>query len=408
MTTLPPQPPPKAELLRHTFELACSAYDQGHLQEAKQRYLFLLDYYPASSLLHYDLGLVYLEQTEYDLALNQFSLAAKLSPGDVDTLFNLALCQKHTGDRAAAIITYGRILDLESDHVDSLYNLGGCHRDQYDDDQAIACYQRVLQLKPTYLPAISNLASLHHRGGCHGLAACYYAQVLEQQPDNESVRYLLAALLGKHLDHSPDGYIRDFFNSYAAEFEHSLVVELGYDNPRQLFDCLGHSEAGNVRYAHGLDLGCGTGLSGMAFRGVVATLDGVDLSDRMLAQAAEKECYAHLYQDSILHYLASTGESYDFFLATDVFIYVGDLTPVFHLGGGVARAGALFCFSTERLEEAGYRLLPTGRFAYSTGYVRKTAEEAGWSVLLQEAVPLRRERDQWLDGDVWILRWLGD
>ena len=74
----------------------------------------------------------------------------------------------------------------------------------------------------------------------------------------------------------------------------------------------------------------------------------------------------------------------------------------------VARAGALFCFSTERLEEAGYRLLPTGRFAYSTGYVRKTAEEAGWSVLLQEAVPLRRERDQWLDGDVWILRWLGD
>ena len=397
--------PSRAEILRHSFDLACLAFADDRLQEARQRFLFLLEHCPDSPLLHYDLGLVAFQQADFSRALDEFSLAAALAPGDTDTLFNLALCQKKTGDRATAISTYERLLVLDPEHTDGLYNLGGCYREQFDDEQAIACYQRLLKLQPTYLPAVNNLACLHHRAGNNNLAAYYYGQVLERQPDNESAGYLLAALLGRPLDHSPDAYVRNFFNSYAGEFEHSLVVELGYDNPRQLFDCLGHSEARNSRCVHGLDLGCGTGLSGLAFQGMVGLLDGVDLSGQMLVQAAEKGCYAQLHQDSILHHLASTGESYDFFLATDVFIYVGELTPIFNLIGQVARPGALFCFSTERLEEDGYRLLPTGRFAYAPSYIHQTAETTGWTVLIQESAPLRRERDEWLTGDLWILRW---
>jgi len=402
---MPDNPPNlNADELRRAIALACAAQTEGRLEEAKQQYLLLLESLPKSSFLRYNIGLVYFDLGDFSLALHEFSLAALHGPEDGDTLFNLALCQKKTGDRAAAIATYSRILAIDPDQTDCLYNLGGCYRDLHDDGQAIACYRRVLALNPGYIPAANNLAYLHHRAGEVDQAAHYYGQVLELRPEDESVRYLLAALLGIPLDQAPDAYVRDFFDTYAEDFEHNLVEELGYDNPQQLFGCLCRSSGQDAACAHGLDLGCGTGLSGLAFQGMVAVLDGIDLSGNMLAQAARKGCYGQLHQDSISHHLTSTLETYDLFLATDVFIYVGDLLPTFTAAQAISRPEALFCFSTEHLDAAGFQLLPTGRFAYSSIYIREIAAATGWTVLAQEPARLRRERDAWITGDLWILR----
>jgi predicted TPR repeat methyltransferase len=124
----------------------------------------------------------------------------------------------------------------------------------------------------------------------------------------------------------------------------------------------------------------------------------------MLGKAAAKGCYAHLHEDSILHHLVSTVETYDLFLATDVFIYVGDLLPIFTAAQAIARPNALFCFSTEHLDCGTYQLLPTGRFAYTLDYIQGIAKQTGWRVLAQEPTHLRKERDVWLAGDLWILR----
>lgn len=393
-----------ADDLCRAFALARTAQTEGRLDEAREQYLLLLGYRPESALLHYNIGLVYFDLGDFGLALQQFSLAAVNGPEDGDTLFNLALCQKKTGDQAAAIATYRRLLTIDPDQADCLYNLGGCYRDLHDDEQAIACYQRVLATDPDYLPAANNLAYLYHRAGEVDQAIVHYTQVLALRPEDESVRYLLASLLGTPLDHAPDAYVRNFFDTYAEGFEHSLVEELGYDNPQKLYECLHNSCARSAAYDHGLDLGCGTGLSGLSFKGVAAVFDGVDLSRKMLAQAAQKGCYAMLHPDSIIHYLTVTGETYDFFLATDVFIYVGELTDIFTAAQAVARSEALFCFSTEHLDAEGYRLLPTGRFAYSRDYIRRVAASTGWTVLALEPTFLRKERDAWIAGDLWILR----
>lgn len=386
------------------FDLAYASHREGRLLEAYQQYMVLIEQYPDSALLRYNLGLVYFEKAEYSNALNEFTLACSLGPEDDDTLFNLALCQKKTGDYPSAIATYERILTIHPGQLYSLYNLAGCYRHQQEYELAIACYKQVLEIDPSYLPAIKNIAYVNHQSGKNEYAIYYYKKVLEQQPKNESISYLLSALAGVHLDHAPESYIRDLFNDYAHDFEHSLIEELGYDSPRQLYDCLGRSEASKVQSVHGLDLGCGTGLSGLAFGKIVTSLDGVDLSERMLIQAAEKGCYDHIHQDSIIHHLATTNETYDFFLAADVFIYIGDLLPVFSLAWDIARPDALFCFSTERLDTGEYRLLPTGRFAYTPEYIRQAAAATGWMVLTHEYARLRMERDQWLMGDLWVIR----
>lgn len=389
------------------FAEACNAQTAGRFAEARENYLILLDHFPAAAILHYNIGLVHYNLQDFAEALGEFSLALTFQPEDADTLFNLALCRKKTGDCRAAIVTYRQVLEIAPENADCWYNLAGCYRDSHDDAQAIACYHRVLAIHAEFPAAVNNLAYLYHRGGDADQAVVYYKRLLVLRPEDDSARYMLASLQGVPLDHAPDAYIRGFFDTYAEGFEQSLVTELGYDNPRQLYECFRQSSTHNHHKAgfdHGLDLGCGTGLSGVAFKEAVTVLDGVDLSGNMLFQAAGKGCYAGLYQDSIVQHLQSTADTYDFFLATDVFIYVGDLQEIFAAVRGVARPAALFCFSTENQSSAGYRLRKTGRFAYSRDYIHDIAAAAGWAVLALEETRLRREGDVWLAGDLWILR----
>ena len=49
-----------------------------------------------------------------------------------------------------------------------------------------------------------------------------------------------------------------------------------------------------MRFGTMLDLGCGTGLAGEAFRPHVDWLEGVDLSPGMIAQARKKTIYDRL------------------------------------------------------------------------------------------------------------------
>jgi len=395
------------EELNLLFNKAGSAQSEGRFPDAMANYLLLLDYFPEAAVLRYNLGLVYYSLENFTAALSEFSLALILQPEDCDTLFNLALCQKKTGDSKAAIASYRKHLELMPDNTDCWYNLAGCYRDTYADEQAISCYKSVLALDSSYLPALNNLAYLYHRSGDTEQAEVCYRQLLVLRPEDESAYYMLGSLLGTPLDHAPDSYVRQFFDAYAEGFEESLVEGLGYDNPRQLYTCFERcSELEGVKneYDHGLDLGCGTGLSGLAFKKSVTVLDGVDLSANMLLQAAGKHCYNGLYQDSIIHFLQTTTENYDFFLATDVFIYVGELGNVFTALRTVARPEALFCFSTESLDSTGYQLRTTGRFAYSRDYIHSIAAATGWTVLTAQETRLRKEREQWIEGDLWILQ----
>ena len=390
--------------LNRLFGEACAAREADLCAEARDTFLLLLDYLPDAALLHAQLGLAHIGLGAYDRARDAFGRAVELAPADSGALFNLALCQKQTGDLDGAIASYGRLHARTPEDTDCLYNLAGCYRERGDPDRAITCYRAVLALDEHHLAAAATLAHLHHGRGEVDQAARWYHHLLARRPGDEAARYLLDALTGAHHDNAPESYVRGLFDSCAAGFEHTLVTDLGYDNPAELHACLQRCPGRQAHYAHALDLGCGTGLSGLPFAPQVDLLDGVDLSVNMLALARDKGCYATLHTDSISHHLRTTADTYDLFIATDVFIYIGDLRELFAAAAAAARPGALFCCSTERREAAGFELRATGRFAYSRDYLQDTAAAAGWRVLTVEPTGLRREGDTRIEGDLWVLR----
>ena len=76
-----------------------------------------------------------------------------------------------------------------------------------------------------------------------------------------------------------------------------------------------------------LDLGCGTGLAGAAFRPLAARLDGVDLSPAMIEKARAQDTSMTISIVADLETaLSAPGPAYDLILAADTLVYLGDLS----------------------------------------------------------------------------------
>jgi predicted TPR repeat methyltransferase len=74
----------------------------------------------------------------------------------------------------------------------------------------------------------------------------------------------------------------------------------------------------------------------------------------------------------------------------DVFIYIGDLAPVFAAAKRLLRPGGIFAFSIETCSDAQWRLQDSGRYAQSAHYIELLASEHGFTVALRASQPIRK------------------
>jgi len=194
-------------------------------------------------------------------------------------------------------------------------------------------------------------------------------------------------------------YVRRLFDQYAARYDSALTERLNYRGPALLRDAVEavmRAAGLPMRFGSMLDLGCGTGLAGAAFRPlVVDRLVGVDLSAAMIAQAVNKKVYDLLVPRDIESYLADqiTDERiYDLLIAADVFVYISDLRPIIALIAGVLAPHGLFAFSVETHCGDGVKLLPTLRYAHGEAYVREVLAAAGFALPHLAKASVRSEK----------------
>jgi len=214
---------------------------------------------------------------------------------------------------------------------------------------------------------------------------------------------MLDALEGRATATPPAGYVAQLFDGYSDHFEEDLLGQLFYRVPTLLTELLQERLGGGRRQLRVVDLGCGTGLSAQAVAGYAAKLVGVDLSAKMVEEAEKKGCYDTLAVADVVEYVQGMSEAVDLFLAADVLTYLGDLEPLFRVVAERLQEGGLFCFSTEHGESRGWQLRKTGRYGHHPDYVRELASIFGFQVLTSRQEKLRREREEWIAGDLYLL-----
>ncbi len=179
----------------------------------------------------------------------------------------------------------------------------------------------------------------------------------------------------------PEGYVRALFDGYAPGFDRALTEGLGYRAPELLLNAVQAARAGErMKFGSLLDLGCGTGLAGAAFRPFCDWLVGVDLSPAMLAQARTKGLYDRLIEGEVLGFLgqeAAAKARYHLILAADVFVYFDDLEPVLIAAAQVLAPSGLIAFSVEMNDGDGVILRETLRYAHGAAHVRAALDAAG-------------------------------
>lgn len=357
---------------------------------------------------HYLLGTLFAERGNYDEALRYLGRAAELAPDSPMILNNLGNVHRIKNDLDQAALCYQRALALNPGMAESHCNLGIVLKRLGMLDEAIQSYSAAISLNSRMTAAHSNLGSaLKERGDFEAAMECF-KQVIRLDSDNLAAKHNLAALAGQTTDTAPPSYVRNLFDDYADNFEEHLSAKLGCRIPTLLREAVGsQNESGNIRFRNAVDLGCGTGLAGLEFRAIVDRLTGFDLSPRMIEQAEKKKIYDALQAGEVTHLLARSAEPFDLFVAADVFVYLGNLEPLFHAVRDSSLENALFAFSTEISDENEYLLAKTGRYAHCQSYIRSLADKHGFAVKSVQSAPIRKERDDWLIGNIFVLQHQG-
>ncbi|GLJ55467.1 hypothetical protein SUGI_1191050 [Cryptomeria japonica] len=214
--TVDPMYKPAAEYLAIVLtDIGTSLKLAGNVQEGIQKYYEALKADSRYAPAYYNLGVVYSEMMQYDMALSCYEKAALQRPMYAEAYCNMGVIYKNRGDLDAAIACYERCLavspnfeiaknnmaialtDLgtkvkfEGDiqqgithykkallynwhYADAMYNLGVAYGEQLKFDMAIVMYELALHFNPHCAEACNNLGVIYKdRDNLDKAVECY-------------------------------------------------------------------------------------------------------------------------------------------------------------------------------------------------------------------------------------------
>ncbi|MBI5429637.1 MAG: tetratricopeptide repeat protein [Nitrosomonadales bacterium] len=341
--------------------------------------------------------------------------AIKIKPDFAQAHYNLGVCLQKLGRLGEAETSIRRALQIKPDFADAYNNLGIILHDLGRRDEAEASFRRALQINPDCANVHSNLGTTLHDMGRMDDALAHFQQQAELTPENAVAQHLIASMTGKNTERAPDQYIESVFDGYAEKFDAHLLKNLKYETPNKLVSFITRHSAPPGEKWNVLDLGCGTGLAGVAIAPFARQLVGVDLSARMLDKARERNLYQRLERLDLLTMMRDEqAHSYDVIIAADVFVYLGKLDEIVSETRRLLCPGGIFAFSVEALDllaneetnpddQREYQLGASGRYAHTANYLNRLASAHGFLIQEMAATQIREERNQPVKG--YLVLW---
>jgi len=368
----------------------------------------------------YYLGMVHQNTNNFEQSADAYALANSLDPLHWASVANLgAVLQDDMNQHADALAAYNKAYEIltqkDAEPTDPPEDLRAVLSQlQYRTGLAISSGMKgkkcALQDDPTKSVPCEEMAK-------HALSLA-----IQYDSSNEKAKHMLASLTADGtMSRATNEYVTELFNGYAKKFERSLVDELGYngfERIRRGFDRVFGGSDKVPLFEIVIDAGSGTGLAGEQFRNVSKTLIGVDLSDSIIEEG--KTLRPDLYDDLVVGDVVETfreRKPINLIIASDSYIYFGDLVPVFEamqegLGDGGYVALSLENVSAESelsLMEVKpdwrWQLTPSGRFAHRKEYVETVAEQHSMEMVRYETLDaFRHEKGEGVRGHLFVMR----
>ncbi len=292
--------------------------------------------------------------------------------------------------------------------ADRRYEYARAAFEERDFEAAADLARQVIELTPGFAPAHAMLGRSAAELGLRDEAVTALRQALALEPEDVLGVRLDLARLGALApgEAITDGYVRALFDDYAPKFDRHLTGSLAYRGPELIADALRRACSKRLReYRFVLDLGCGTGLMAQALEGVFSSMEGVDLSPRMLEKAEKTKLYDALHEGELVSFLAARPSAEaDLVVAADVFVYMAALDAAFREAHRVLKREGLFAFTVQAHEGDGFILGEDARYAHGEAYLRELADAVGFTMVIFERVSTREDRGVPVPGFLVVLQ----
>tara|TARA_B110001450_G_scaffold203396_1_gene192866 strand:- start:842 stop:2353 length:1512 start_codon:yes stop_codon:yes gene_type:complete len=358
----------KTDYAEAHYNLGVTLKELGKLEETEECYRQAITLKPDYVEAHNNLGVLLEELERLDEAEASYRKTIMINPNFAEAHSNLGVILNKRGLLEKAELSYRKAIILKPDFANVHYNLGGLLIKLNKLEEAKVCLEKAMELKPNYSEA----------------------------------KHIFAALTGETTNSAPREYIENLFNNYAINFDHSLVDKLEYKAPKKITEII-LAKHQNIKLGSVLDLGCGTGLLGDEIRKYCSKLEGIDLSKAMLEKAKTKNKYEKLKNIDIVEYLSTEDLNFNCFISTDVFVYIGELSEIFHLIKSRNKIKGKFIFSTEHTNKEGFILKKSGKYSHSKEYIESLCEKFDYKLSHFEKINLRKDKDKFIIGGLYFL-----
>lgn len=156
----------------------------------------------ARARAHTDLGAVYFQQNKLEIALEEFTLAAKIDPNFSSAYNGLGLVNSALGKDDVADASFKKAIQLDPANSEVHNNYGSflCSRNRIDESitEFLAAVKNPLYATPAM--AYTNAAICSMRGNKMANAETYLQKALQIEPLSQGAAYQLASIQFKRND----------------------------------------------------------------------------------------------------------------------------------------------------------------------------------------------------------------
>ncbi len=338
---------------------------------------------------------------QHEAARTAAEHAVELAPDNLAVLGIATAVANNMRDRATASKHLRSAFALQPDAMPIRRALALSLSQQQLSGEAEAHWRALLDQDPNDAHALLWLGICLIALGRHDEAVPLLQHARDAGGSNPSLEFNLALARGETQPEQPNEIVRELFDGYAARFDQHLVGGLKYGVPRLVTQLIMQRDG----VADVLDLGCGTGLLGV-YLGIAhfgGALVGVDLSQKMLDQAATHGVYRNLRCADLRDELKQAN-AFDIVAANDVFVYVGDVTEIIPAIFRTLRPGGALIFSCETAapHEPALVLRASRRYAHSQDSIEALCRGAGFASVAFSHLDLLHEANRPIAGFIAV------